>query len=135
MKTCSKFSCSASSHSFQSISKSSNHFSVANDKYTLLCLRQKIAFLKLNVVFGTHFVSFFQFRARADFFRNNFSAVLGHSSFQTKIVCSRAGPMDAMNNFAFVSSAIAFRYARAFGGRSANLRALSVGVRQPSNST
>ena len=55
--------------------------------------------------------------------------------FQTKIVCSRAGPMDAMNNLAFVSSAIAFRYARAFGGRSANLRALSVGVRQPSNST
>ena len=53
----------------------------------------------------------------------------------TKIVCSRAGPMDAMNNFAFVSSAIAFRYARAFGGKSANLRALSVGVRQPSNST
>ena len=51
--------------------------------------------------------------------------------FQTKIVCSRAGPIDVMNNFAFVSSAIAFKYARAFGGRSANLRALSVGVRQP----
>ena len=43
--------------------------------------------------------------------------------------------MDAMNNFAPVNSAMAFRYSRAFGGRSLNFRALSVGVRQPSNST
>jgi len=55
--------------------------------------------------------------------------------FQTKIVCSRAGPMEAINSFASVKPAMAFRYSRAFGGRSLNLRALSVGVRQPSNST
>src|ERR1700690_2974427 len=54
---------------------------------------------------------------------------------QTKIVWSRLGPMEAMASFAPVNSAMAFRYTRALAGKSFHLRALSVGVRQPSNST
>ena len=53
----------------------------------------------------------------------------------TKMVCSRAGPTEAMNNLASDNSAMALRYARAFGGSSFQDFALSVGVSQPSNST
>ncbi len=53
----------------------------------------------------------------------------------TKIVWSRPGPTDAIYKFAFVSSAIAFKYACAFFGSCLNVLHLSVGVSQPSNST
>lgn len=50
------------------------------------------------------------------------------------IVCSRAGPTDAIVSFAPVSSAMALRYALAFGGNFFHSRASCVGVFQPGNS-
>ena len=55
--------------------------------------------------------------------------------YQTKIVWSRPGPTEAMNNFALLNSAIAFKYSRALAGSCLNVFALCVGVCQPSNST